>query len=68
MSLMQEALQAELAEVVGADYAYAATPRDAIDGIQPRWVIEPRSADEVAGVLRHARRAGCSIVPRGGGT
>ncbi len=68
MSFRQDALQSELVQLVGPDFLYPATWEDAIDGIQPDWVIEPSSADEVAGVLRHAGRAGRGIIPRGGGT
>ncbi|CAA9224714.1 MAG: Glycolate dehydrogenase, FAD-binding subunit GlcE [uncultured Chloroflexia bacterium] len=68
MSQGQAALQLELAGVVGIDHLYAGGIQDAVDGIRPQWVVEPRSADEVAGVLRHAGSAGRSVVPRGGGT
>ncbi len=68
MSLLQDALQSELVQSVGPDSLYPATWEDAIDGIQPDWVVEPSSADEVAGVLRHAGRGGRGIIPRGGGT
>ncbi len=68
MSQGQAALELELAEVVGLDHLYPAGAHDAVDGIRPQWVVEPRSADEVAGVLRHAGSAGRSVVPRGGGT
>lgn len=42
--------------------------RDAIDGVQPRYVIEPDSADALAGLLAWASREHVSIVLRGGGT
>src|SRR5207247_8617735 len=37
-------------------------------GLSPAAVVWPRSADEVAAVVRFARAAGLSVVPWGGGT
>jgi glycolate oxidase FAD binding subunit len=41
---------------------------DAIDGVQPRFVIEPASAEGLAGLLAWASREHVSIVLRGRGT
>ena len=41
---------------------------DAIDGVQPRYVIEPESAEGLAGLLAWASREHVSIVLRGRGT
>ena len=41
---------------------------DAIDGVQPRHVVEPASSEALAGLLACASRERVSIVLRGGGT
>ena len=58
----------ELAAIVGPEHVRPATPVDAVDGVPAQMVIEPGSAEEVAGVLRCANSAGLRVVPRGGGT
>jgi glycolate oxidase FAD binding subunit len=63
-----ESLQTELAALVGADHVRTATPDDASDGVQPRFVVEPGDGDAVAAVLRAATAAGLCVAPRGGGT
>jgi glycolate oxidase FAD binding subunit len=45
-----------------------ATEADAVDGVQPRFLAEPGSVEEVAEVLRAADAAGLRTVARGGGT
>ena len=44
------------------------TAADAIDGVVPRVVIEPASAEETAAVLESASQQHSSVVIRGGGT
>jgi glycolate oxidase FAD binding subunit len=46
----------------------AATEADAVDGVVPRFVVEPESAEAVALVLAGASRERLSVVIRGGGT
>jgi glycolate oxidase FAD binding subunit len=62
------AQQAERVAIVGSDHLHPATPADAIDGVQPQWVVEPGSAEEVAAVLRLADGQGMRVAARGGGT
>src|SRR5262245_22400784 len=45
-----------------------ATHEDAIDGVMPRAVVEPASAEEVAAVLGSASKRRAAVVIRGGGT
>lgn len=59
---------AELAAVLGEEHLRAATAADAVDGVVPRQVAEPGTADELARCLRWARGAGLRVTPRGGGT
>ena len=57
-----------LAEFVGDAGVAAASPEDAVEGMQPALVVEPGSVEEAAGVLGWANEAGLSVAPRGGGT
>jgi FAD/FMN-containing dehydrogenase len=41
---------------------------DAIDGVMPRFVVEPASAEALAAILAWASREGASVVLRGRGT
>src|SRR5713226_8548026 len=68
MSVPIEALRNEVREIVGPDHLRPATSPDAVDGVQPRAVVEPGSAKEMARMLRLADSSGLSIAPRGGGT
>src|SRR5689334_20120180 len=68
MAITLETLQSEFATIVGPAYVQPATETDAIDGVQPRWVVAPGSAEEVAAVLRYAEGAGLHVAPRGGRT
>jgi glycolate oxidase FAD binding subunit len=45
-----------------------AGPEDAVAGVQPQMIFEPRNETEVATALRVADNAGLSVIPRGGGT
>lgn len=59
---------AELAAIVGADNVRPALPADAVDGAQPRAVIAPADAAQVAAVLHLCSKRGLAALPRGGGT
>jgi glycolate oxidase FAD binding subunit len=50
------------------DRAHEARSTEAIAGVMPRYVAEPASTGETAGVLRVARDRGLRVVARGGGT
>jgi glycolate oxidase FAD binding subunit len=63
-----DVLRNELGAIVGPEHVRLATANDAVDGVQPQWVVEPGSADEVARVLRYANEARLHVTPRGGGT
>jgi glycolate dehydrogenase FAD-binding subunit len=58
----------EIAGIVGPENLRPAETHDEISGVQPRMVVEPGTAEEVASVLRCASGAGISAIPRGGGT
>jgi glycolate dehydrogenase FAD-binding subunit len=46
----------------------AATPADAVDGVQPEVVVEPTTLEEASQVLREATEQGRRVVCRGGGS
>ncbi|HEX5242313.1 MAG TPA: FAD-binding protein, partial [Tepidisphaeraceae bacterium] len=60
--------QQRLAAIVGPERIRAANEQDAVDGIRPRWVVEPEDAAGVAKTLAFANEAGLHVVARGGGT
>lgn len=58
----------EVRAIVGAEHVRNAAPADAIDGVQPQFVVEPANASEVGKVMKCANQAGLAVAPRGGGT
>jgi glycolate oxidase FAD binding subunit len=58
----------ELQNIVGADNIREATPEDAVDGVEPSFVVEPGSVEETREMMRLASREGLVVSPRGGGT
>jgi glycolate oxidase FAD binding subunit len=58
---------AGLQELLG-DAAREAGPEDTVDGTAARYVVEPRSVDEVGRVLALTHEAGLTVSVRGGGT
>ncbi|HEY6384464.1 MAG TPA: FAD-binding oxidoreductase [Candidatus Acidoferrum sp.] len=61
-------IEHELRAILAPDSIRAATPVDAVCGIQPRLVLEPVSEQQLAAVLRLANDADLTVIPRGGGT
>jgi glycolate oxidase FAD binding subunit len=61
-------IEHEFRAILAPDSIRAATPVDAICGIQPRLVLEPVSEQQLAAVLRLANNASLAVIPRGGGT
>jgi glycolate oxidase FAD binding subunit len=61
-------IEHEFRAILAADAIRAATPADAVCGVQPRFVLEPVNEPQVAAVLRLANDAGLAVIPRGGGT
>jgi glycolate dehydrogenase FAD-binding subunit len=56
------------APVLAGAMARSGKTADLIDGVKPRLVVEPGSAEEVAALLEWASRERLSVVFRGGGT
>jgi len=65
---VQQVSWAELAAVLGPERLRPATAADAVDGVAPRMIAEPGTAEDLARCLRWARDAGLKVTPRGGGT
>jgi glycolate oxidase FAD binding subunit len=58
----------DFAQIVASGRARDARPRDAIDDVMPRFVIEPGSTGEASAVLRVCSSQGLAVVVRGAGT
>ena len=61
-------IEHEFRAILASDSIRAATPVDAVCGIQPRLVLEPINEQQMAAVLHLANEAGLAVTPRGGGT
>ena len=58
----------ELQNIVGAENVREAVPEDAVEGVEPSFVVEPGSVEEISELMKLAAREGLAIAPRGGGT
>ncbi|MGH7389806.1 MAG: FAD-binding oxidoreductase, partial [Candidatus Rokuibacteriota bacterium] len=71
MAVTERSIGAALAQIAGrpgvADDT-AALAAAVVDGRRPRWVVTPRSVEQVAAVLALARDEGLAVVPRGSGS
>src|SRR5437588_1943791 len=56
----------ELGALVGSERMRAATPADAVDGVQPQQMVEPESSEQIAAILKWAASCGVAVIPRGG--
>ena len=54
--------------LLGADAVRLGTPADAIEGVVPRVIVEPASAESVGRVLEWATREKLCVMVRGSGT
>lgn len=58
----------KLREIVGEDHVREATADDAVDGVEPAFVVEPGTVEEASAVMKLASEQGLAVIPRGGGT
>src|SRR6266404_3348355 len=65
---LHSALRYKFIALAGDGYARSATAADAVAGLQPKLVVEPGTAQELAEILRLSNGAGVVVIPRGGGT
>ena len=64
----KKGLTEDLQRKVGTDNVHEATEKDAVEGVEPGFVVEPGSVEEISAVMKLAAREGLAIAPRGGGT
>ncbi len=67
MRVSTDVIESTLRTLVSAPLRTAG-PDDAVQGVQPQWIVEPATEAEVAAVLAFADREGLKVLPRGGGT
>ena len=65
---LDPALRQKFTDILGADCLRSAAPAVVIFGIQPQFILEPSTEQQLADVLRLASKAGLAVIPRGGGT
>ena len=58
----------ELQNIVGEDNVREASADDAVEGIEPSFIVEPGSVEETGELMKLAGREGLAVAPRGGGT
>jgi glycolate oxidase FAD binding subunit len=67
-TMLTTTLEEALRAIVKEEHVRAAAPHDAFAGVQPQFIVEPGSEQELAKVLKVANEAGIAVIPRGGGT
>ena len=58
----------EFKNIVGADNVREAASEDAVEGVEPSFVVEPGSVEETSELMKLASREELVVSPRGGGT
>jgi glycolate oxidase FAD binding subunit len=58
----------QLRSIVGSENLRDAVPADSLCGVQPRFVVDPATGQQLAAALAFANQSGLAIIPRGGGT
>jgi glycolate oxidase FAD binding subunit len=64
----QKGLKEDLRRIVGRDNFREATEEDIVEGVEPDFVVEPGSIEEISDVMKLAAREGLAVAPRGSGT
>lgn len=64
----EKGLTEDLRRIVGPDNVHEGTEEDAVEGVEPDFVVEPGSVEEVSALMKLAAREGLAVAPRGGGT
>jgi glycolate oxidase FAD binding subunit len=64
----EKGLTEDLRRIVGPDNLREATDQDAVEGVEPDFVVEPGSIEEISDVMKLAAREDLAVAPRGGGT
>jgi glycolate oxidase FAD binding subunit len=63
----EKELTEDLRRIVGPNFRQA-TEEDAVEGVEPDFVVEPGSIEELSDVMKLAAREGLAVAPRGSGT
>jgi glycolate oxidase FAD binding subunit len=66
--LKTSSFEENLRAVVGAENLRTASSAEAISGVLPQFIAEPKDEKQLAAALALANEAGIAVVPRGGGT
>ena len=66
--LRTSSFEENLRAVVGAENLRTASSAEAISGVLPQFIAEPKDEKQLAAALALANEAGIAVVPRGGGT
>jgi glycolate oxidase FAD binding subunit len=64
----EKGLTEDLRRIVGPDNVRDATDRDAVEGVEPDFVVEPGSVEEISDVMKLAASEDLAVAPRGSGT
>jgi glycolate oxidase FAD binding subunit len=64
----EKGLIEDLRRIVSPENVHEATEQDAVEGVQPDFVVEPGSVEEISDVMKLAARDGLAVAPRGSGT
>jgi len=65
MTPISATLQNNLRAVLSADQIRPASPADSICGVQPQFLIEPATEQQLATALRLADESQLAVIPRG---
>jgi glycolate oxidase FAD binding subunit len=66
--LVSSTFAERLTVILGLENVRPAAAADAVAGVQPKLVVEPGTAQELAEILRLSNAAGLAVIPRGGAT
>ena len=66
--LKTSAIEERLRAAVGSQNLRAAIASDSVCGVQPQFVAEPETEEQLASLLCCANAVDVSVIPRGGGT
>jgi glycolate oxidase FAD binding subunit len=64
----EKRLAEDLRRIIGPDNLREATEQDTVEGVEPDFVVEPGSVDEISAVMKLAASERLAVAPRGGGT
>src|ERR671913_300547 len=64
----EKGLTEDLRRIVGPDNFREATEEDTVEGVEPDFVVEPGSIEEISAVMKLAASEDLAVAPRGSGT